>query len=90
MSKISLPLQKDDIFNHAIHPYTRSLLSAIPEPNPLTEPTRKSITYDKNEQGVDYTKGIKHQLSDTHMVLATNEELSHWMKEAGMTATISA
>ena len=81
---------KDDIFNHAIHPYTRSLLSAIPEPNPLTEPARKSITYDKNEQGVDYTKGIKHQLSDTHMVLATNEELSHWMKEAGMTATISA
>lgn len=81
---------KEDIFNHAIHPYTRSLLSAIPEPNPLTEPTRKSITYDKNAQGVDYTKGIRHQLSDTHMVLATNEELSRWMAEAGMTATISA
>ena len=81
---------KEDIFNHAIHPYTRSLLSAIPEPNPLTEPTRKSITYDKNAQGVDYTKGIRHQLSDTHMVLAANEELSRWMAEAGMTATISA
>ena len=45
---------------------------------------------DKNAQGVDYTKGIRHQLSDTHMVLAANEELSRWMAEAGMTATISA
>ena len=72
---------KEDIFERAVHPYTRSLLSAIPEPNPLTEPTRHSIGYDKKKEGVDYTLGIKHQLSDTHMVLATPEELKRWTEQ---------
>lgn len=73
---------KEDIFEHAIHPYTRSLLSAIPEPNPLTEPTRKATTYDKNAEGVDYTKGKENYLTETHMVLATEEELKRWISEA--------
>jgi len=81
---------KEDIFSHAVHPYTKSLLSAIPEPNPLTEPTRRSRTYDKNAEGVDYTKGTKHQLSPTHMVLATNEELERWLAESSQACVISA
>lgn len=75
---------REDIFSHPVHPYTKSLLSAIPEPNPLTEPTRKSISYDKNAEGVDYTAGTEHQLSETHMVLATDEELSRWMAQTEM------
>ena len=27
----------DEIFENAIHPYTKSLLSAIPHPNPIVE-----------------------------------------------------
>lgn len=72
---------KEDIFNHAVHPYTKSLLSAIPEPNPVTEPARRAMGYDKKAEGVDYTKGKKHYLSETHMVLATDEELAKWTNE---------
>ena len=35
----------DELFEHPLHPYTRSLLSAIPVPDPEFEKQRKRITY---------------------------------------------
>ena len=35
----------DELFKHPLHPYTVSLLSAIPKPNPLTERHRTRILY---------------------------------------------
>ncbi|MCI5772945.1 MAG: ATP-binding cassette domain-containing protein [Erysipelotrichaceae bacterium] len=68
----------EEIFHDPIHPYTKSLLSAIPHPNPKVEKARKALTYDKNKEGVDYTKGKIHQLTETHYVLATDEEFAKW------------
>ncbi len=68
----------DEIFENPIHPYTRSLLSAIPHPNPIVEKQRKSISYDKDKEGVDYSKGTIHQLTKTHSVIATDEEFTKW------------
>ncbi len=76
----------DEIFTHPIHPYTRSLLSANPEPNPVVEKTRTALTYDADEMGVDYTKGKKQHISGTHYVLATDEELADWKKVAEETS----
>lgn len=70
----------DEIFENAIHPYTKSLLSAIPHPNPIVEKKRVALAYDKEKEGVDYTKGVEHKLSDTHFVLATDEEFAKWNK----------
>lgn len=72
---------KDEIFQDPIHPYTKSLLSAIPEPNPLAVRKKTSIHYDPVELGIDYTKGTLHKLSDTHHILATEQEFAHWMKK---------
>ncbi|MDO4198518.1 MAG: ATP-binding cassette domain-containing protein [Erysipelotrichaceae bacterium] len=73
----------DEIFENPIHPYTKSLLSAIPHPNPIVEKKRKAITYNKDEEGVDYTKGTIHYVdgSSTHYVLATDEEFDKWYKK---------
>lgn len=71
---------KEEIFENPIHPYTKSLLSAIPEPNPITEPTKELIVYDKEAEGVDYNKGSQNFITPTHMVLATDEERKKWMK----------
>ena len=70
----------DEIFTNPIHPYTKSLLSAIPHPNPIVEKNRVAITYDKEKEGVDYAKGVQHKLTDTHIVLATDEEFARWTK----------
>ncbi|MEF9920236.1 MAG: ATP-binding cassette domain-containing protein [Erysipelotrichaceae bacterium] len=69
-----------EIFANPIHPYTKSLLSAIPKPNPIVEKTRKAITFDYATSGIDYTKGTQHDISDSHKVLCTDEELIEWTK----------
>ena len=68
----------DEIFENPIHPYTKSLLSAIPHPNPIVEKQRKSLSYNKDEEGVIYENGHEHILSETHKVLATDEEFAKW------------
>ena len=68
----------DEIFDNPIHPYTKSLLSAIPHPNPIAEKKRTALVYDKAKEGVDYNAGTYHDLSDTHKVLATEEEFKKW------------
>ena len=69
---------KEEIFSHPVHPYTKSLLSAIPHPNPEVEKRRKSITYDYASSGIDYAKGMQHLVGGTHTVLATDTELAQW------------
>ncbi|MBQ1320847.1 MAG: ABC transporter ATP-binding protein [Solobacterium sp.] len=71
----------DEIFKNPVHPYTKSLLSAIPKPNPRVEKNRIALTYDKKKEGVDYTVGTVHKLTDTHSVLATDEEFERWIKD---------
>ena len=68
----------EEIFANPVHPYTKSLLSAVPLPNPEVEKRRKSIAYDRAKEGVDYAAGVEHQLEGTHKVLATDEELARW------------
>ncbi len=70
----------EEIFENPIHPYTQSLLSAIPRPNPQVEKTRIAQGYDYKAQGVDYSKGIQHHVGGQHYVLATPEEFSRWNK----------
>ena len=69
---------KEEIFSNPVHPYTKSLLSAIPHPNPEVEKRRKSIVYDYASSGIDYAKGTEHIVSGTHTVLATDEEFEKW------------
>lgn len=71
---------KDEIFDHPIHPYTKSLLSAIPQPNPIEERSRTAISYDYKTSGIDYGKGVQQHIGGQHYVLATPEELASWTK----------
>ena len=68
----------EDVFEHAAHPYSRSLLSAIPRPNPRLEKDRPIQSYNYAASGIDYNKGTYHALSATHSLLATDEEAAAW------------
>lgn len=70
----------EEIFENPIHPYTKSLLSAIPHPNPKVERTRTALTYDYATSGIDYLKGTSHLVGGTHKVLCTDEEFAKWVR----------
>lgn len=72
---------KEEIFSNPVHPYTKSLLSAIPHPNPEVEKRRKAITYDYASSGLDYAAGTEHNVGGTHTVLGTDEDIRRWQKQ---------
>jgi ATPase components of various ABC-type transport systems, contain duplicated ATPase len=65
----------DELFRHPLHPYTNSLLSAIPVPDPATEKTRVRITYNPLEEH-DYTvnQPSLREILPGHFVYCNDEE----------------
>ncbi len=72
----------DELFKNPLHPYTKSLLSAIPKPNPLTEKNRVRIVY--NPQDVhDYSvdKPETKEIRPGHFIYCNDKEFEEYKKE---------
>ena len=69
----------DELFKHPLHPYTISLLSAIPKPNPLTEKDRTRILY-KPWEVHDYSqdKPELREVCPGHVVYCNNKEFEEY------------
>ena len=74
----------DELFKHPMHPYTRSLLSAIPKPNPRSERVRKRITYNPMSAH-DYSNGQPNlrEVFPNHFVLCDDAEEARYKAEFG-------
>lgn len=70
----------DDVYNHPIHPYTKSLLSAIPEPDPDKERQRVADVYDPSQE-LDGQERQMHEITPGHFVLATQEEADQYRRD---------
>lgn len=72
----------DDLYEHPLHPYTKSLLSAIPMPNPLIEKDREVIGYDA-ALAHDYSveKPSMVEILPEHFVYASESEVKRYRKE---------
>ena len=72
----------DELFAHPLHPYTKSLLSAIPLPDPRFEKQRKRITYnpiaahDYSEQGP-----YMQEILPGHFVYCNDAEFEQYKQE---------
>lgn len=72
----------DKLFKNPLHPYTRSLLSAIPQPDPDYEKTRKRFSYNPK---IDHNYGLDsmptfREIEKGHFVLASDEEFANYKK----------
>nr|MBQ8891208.1 ATP-binding cassette domain-containing protein [Clostridia bacterium] len=72
----------DELFRHPLHPYTRSLLSAIPLPDPKSEKNRKRIIYKPLEEH-DYSTDLPslREVSPGHFVYCNDAEENKYRKE---------
>ena len=72
----------DELFKHPLHPYTKSLLSAIPHPDPNFEKNRVKINYNPNTAH-DYSnqKPSMREVIPGHFVYCNDEELERYKKE---------
>lgn len=72
----------DELFAHPLHPYTKSLLSAIPLPDPAYEKLRKRIVYNplaEHDYGTD--KPVMREVSSGHFVYCNEEEFNRYKKQ---------
>ena len=74
----------EELFAHPCHPYTISLLSAVPQPDPNTERGRERITYVPSRDH-DYSKQqpTLRELVPGHWVRCNDEEAAKYMKKLG-------
>jgi len=75
----------EELFAHPLHPYTRSLLSAIPLPDPQYEKKRVRLTYNPLASH-DYSvnKPTMREVSPGHFVYCNDEEELKYKQELGV------
>ena len=75
----------DELFDHPLHPYTKSLLSAIPLPDPHSEKQRVRMTYDP-ETAHDYAEDtpVMREVAPGHFVYCNEAEAAAYQKELGL------
>ena len=71
----------DELFAHPLHPYTKSLLSAIPLPDPISEKKRQRITYNPLVAH-DYSteQPTMREVAPGHFVRCTEKEFEEYKK----------
>ena len=72
----------DELFKHPLHPYTKSLLSAIPLPDPHYEKKRKRIVYNPLAAH-DYSKEgpTMREVLPGHFIYCNSEEFEKYKEE---------
>lgn len=69
----------DELFQNPLHPYTRSLLSAIPLPDPIYEKSRQRVTYNplaEHDYSVD--KPSFREIAPGHFVQCNDAEFEKY------------
>ena len=67
--------ESEQLFAHPLHPYTKALLSAIPQPDPIAERNKKLLVYDPACHHYEVDKPQWTEVEPGHFILANAPEL---------------
>ncbi len=71
----------DELYAHPVHPYTKALLSAIPQPDPVSEKNKERLYYDPSIHNYENEKPSFQELRPGHFVYASDSEMEQYRKE---------
>lgn len=71
----------EEVYNHPLHLYTESLVSAVPQPDPEFERNRRQVVYDSTPE-FDGKKRQMVEITPEHFVRASEDELDTYRKRA--------
>ena len=73
--------ETEELFNNPIHPYTQSLLSAVPIPDPILERKKVLKVYDPDQHDDSVEKPEMVEIKPGHFVWANKPEIEKYKKE---------
>ena len=78
--------ETDELFNYPLHPYTRSLISAIPIPDPKLEKHKVLFTYDPSVHDYSVEKPALTDIGHEHFVFGNAKEIEEYkaIREKGV------
>lgn len=71
----------EELFLHPLHPYTKSLMSAIPIPDPILEKSKDLITYQRDVSEYEKEDVEFVEIIPGHFVLGNPEQIEEYRKE---------
>jgi oligopeptide transport system ATP-binding protein len=75
--------ETEELFSFPLHPYTRSLLSAVPLPNPVEQRRRRPFPYDPSQHDYSQTPPLWAEVRPGHFVRGSERELHTWAEAKG-------
>ncbi len=73
--------ESEELFRHPLHPYTKALLSAVPNPNPYLEREKQLLVYDPTMHDYNEDKPIWCEIIPGHFVYGNQAELEKYQAE---------
>ena len=70
--------ETDELFNYPLHPYTRSLISAVPIPDPLLEKNKVLFTYDPSVHDYSVDKPEMVCIGHNHYIYGNQKEIEEY------------